>query len=319
MSPLKCKGAPGIISYSTSINKYTSVMLRKARKTMHIANLLFLRRKLIGLLEELPNIDRQVLTDSNLHCLRLDIHVYLHYWHTRLFLGRPFLLSHPGRIPEHQSSVTADTGTGKLGREALAQDSIDAAINIIELCQTVHDRIGLARASYATEFTSCRAALLVLIASSITDKSDTLSKILAQGLTLIQQMSIGQGQASSETRVIEALQRAIARLHGETNCNTVTESSTGTGIEMHHDNNFKQWERLWDYTSISYSDPTALDPFSDDSITPSQNHSQSTASLLEDYTTFSSEINYDTEDMWAALFHSQLDEFNLIPGIDSTQ
>jgi hypothetical protein len=292
-------------------------MLRKARKTVHVANLLFLRRKLVGILEELPSLDRQIPSDGGVHCLRLDIHVYLHYWHTRLFLGRPFLLSHQSKISEDQNNVTTDAGSSKLGWQALAQDSVDAAINIIQLCQTVHNRIGLARASYATEFTSCRAALLVLIATSITNKSDTLSTTLAQGLALIQQMSVGQGQASSETRVIEALQRAIARLHGEANHNPATEISTAPDIEMLHDDNFRQWERLWDYTSIPYTDTTALDPFSGASIIPDQTHTQSTTAFLGDSTIFSSEMNYETEDMWSAFFHSQLDEFNLIPEMDN--
>ena len=131
-----------------------------------MTNLLALRRKLVLMEPRLPDLELGIDTAR----LRLDIHLHLLYWHARLHLGRPFLLHHL------TSAQTPDMSEEHVPAGVLfARDAVDAVLTIIQLCQTIHNKIGLSQASYATEFMSCRAAMLVLIAKGISDMSAALS------------------------------------------------------------------------------------------------------------------------------------------------
>jgi hypothetical protein len=300
---------------------FCSALLRKARKAVHVANLLSMRLNLMGLIDELPDLQHHTHSGVNLHRLRLDMHVYLHYWHTRLFVGRPFLLSHLHAPTGDLDTSVRPTVIGSSGREILAKDSVDAAMNIIHLCQAIHDRIGLAKASYATEFTCCRAAMLVLIARRLTDGSDALFAALAQGLSLIQQMSAGHGQASSEARVIEALQCAISRLHPERgHVNASEESNTGGfDIDSSSDSRFKQWEQLWQQFDCPLGETTTFHEMESNRImsTPGDLNPPQFSVPSDIIGDVNFTDSYGTADPWTSLFHSQLDEFNLIPETDN--
>jgi hypothetical protein len=267
-----------------------------------MAKLLSLRRKLIDFTSQLPSLPPTERIETSIPRLRLDIHMYLHYWHARLYLGRPFLLEKPN---SDYSNSSDHVSAGEL----FAQDSVHAATNIIELCQTIHDKIGLSQASYATEFTSCRAAMLVLIAKGITDRSATLSNTLAQGLSLIQHMSLGQGQASSEARVIEVLQRAITRLHkkplpASSNMEPVT-SDPGT-------DQLRLWEELWQEQSPSLASMNSgalVESYDED---PLAERTPSKASFHLDGPTGPTPSEQDSDDIWSTIFNYQLNEFSLI-------
>lgn len=231
-----------------------------------------LRQKLIRLDSNLPVVEHETVAGMRPDALRLNLHLHLHYERTRLFLGRPFLLVGHETRPSTAQASSDPPPNRHSNRDILVQDSITAALNIIELCQALHRRVGLAQASYSTEFTSCRAAMLVLLAASLSDKSNKLREALCCGLKIIKIMSAGGGDlATSETRVIEALERAISRLNSYENSSHSTTGPTG-GVdsgESHNNNDINNnnhddisghdnqqdhsrlWEMLWQMSPLS--------------------------------------------------------------------
>lgn len=94
----------------------------------------------------LPEIGAHNDERAAIEQLRLDIHVNLFYWHTHLSLGRLALL-------RPQASANYGAMKEDSGQELIANDTVCAARSITDLCEMTHQRIGLAPASYATEFT----------------------------------------------------------------------------------------------------------------------------------------------------------------------
>jgi hypothetical protein len=130
----------------------------------------------------------------------------------------------------------------------LVIDCVEAALEIVDLCRLLRDKTGLARASY-TEFSSCRAALLVILAQSLTKRTERLRKALTQGMGLIKIMSMGIGSARSAVTVIETLERAIRRLEDWSEIQGPAkepQDSIDSGYER-----FKSWEMLWKTGPIS--------------------------------------------------------------------
>lgn len=72
--------------------------------------------------------------------------------------------------------------------------------------------MGLAKSSY-TEYSSCRASLLVLIAYSICYRTNQFSDTLRRGLNAIREMASVGDSARSEVSLLEALESALHRLH----------------------------------------------------------------------------------------------------------
>ena len=170
------------------------------------------------------------------------MHLKLDYCLTRIFIGRPFLFSNVKGIQNAASygaPFKTSSGLSK-HRSTLVTDCIEAALEIIDLCRLLRDETGLARASF-TEFSSCRAALLVILAQSLTKRTERLRASLEQGMGLIRIMSMGVGSARSAVSVIEALERAIRRL--EVWSETKTQTNAGS-VESDYDR-FKNWEMLW--------------------------------------------------------------------------
>ncbi|KAF1845053.1 uncharacterized protein K460DRAFT_405331 [Cucurbitaria berberidis CBS 394.84] len=281
--------------------------LRKHWNAVHIANLLALRKSLIDTKHSLPSLDPEGREEVSTARLRLDIHLCLFYWHARLFLGRPFFLDHPTAIRTTQAAQEPTLDKHVAAGELLAQDSADAAVNIIQLCNLIYNKIGLARASYATEFTSCRAAMLVLIAKGISDKSTALGELLDQGLTLIQHMALGQNQASSEARVIVALQRAITRLHRKPHI--VTSSNDGLHDTLSHDH-LRQWELLWEQPSPA-GQSNDVEPSIEAAYAQQDTGKEYSATDPLDQNGHNP-FESDLDDLWSTIFNSQLNEFNLV-------
>lgn len=203
---------------------------------MHMAKLLSLRKKLIDLEGLLPVLSRDRLDNERLDYLRLDFHLQLMYWHVRLYLGRPFILGGP-----YKSSV--EPSSSQAPKVLLSQDSLEAARRIIEIGQLLRHRIGLAIKSYATEFLSCRAAMLVLIAHSLTQNDAVSDSSLDQGLELVKLMSKGGDQASADSKVIVALQQAIARLRRQNDVSIIGAHDASSNQQQFPLN--EQWETLW--------------------------------------------------------------------------
>ncbi|RHZ47700.1 Zn(II)2Cys6 transcription factor [Aspergillus thermomutatus] len=165
-----------------------------------------------------------------------------------IFIGRPFLFSNmKSTNPAIFQGPPFKTTPGlSKNWSTLVTDCVEAALEIIDLCRLLRDETGLARASF-TEFSSCRAALLVILAQSLTKRTERLREALEKGMALIKIMSMGVGSARSAVSVIEALERAIRRL--EEWSETQAQRNAGA-VESAYDR-FKNWEMLWKTGPIS--------------------------------------------------------------------
>lgn len=186
---------------------------------------------------------------------RSNVHLKLDYCLTRIFIGRPFLFSNmKGMNPAANQGAPfrMQSGVSK-NRSTLVTDCVEAALEIVDLCRLLRDETGLARASF-TEFSSCRAALLVILAQCLTKRTERLRGALEQGMGLIKIMSMGVGSARSAVSVIEALERAIRRVEEWND----TQAQSSTGLSESAYDRFKNWEMLWKTGPVS---PGATIPF----------------------------------------------------------
>lgn len=164
---------------------------------------------------------------------RSNIHLALTYHLVHIFIGRSFMFD--------------DSNADKQGlhgwvkaRNTLIKRCIESAITSVQLCQKLHDEFGLSKSSY-TEFTSCCAAVVTLIAQRILSKTVEFAEfgdICDQGMTLLKIMSGGvfANTKSSEKRGLEILEMTLAKLgasHGE------SPSLGGAGYDQ-----FRTWVSL---------------------------------------------------------------------------
>ncbi|KAL4892007.1 fungal-specific transcription factor [Aspergillus ambiguus] len=165
---------------------------------------------------------------------RGNVHLELNYATGTIYMGRPFIFLQKESM---DASQTEGSNRTELVR-AFSADCAQAAVRIIDLCQLLQDSVGLARVSY-TEFSSCRAALLALIAQRLTEPSERICNALTHGMGLIRQMCVGLESARSEVAVIEALERACQQLDRSSDQGNSTASSE-TGYDQ-----FQKWAKLW--------------------------------------------------------------------------
>ncbi|EED23989.1 fungal specific transcription factor, putative [Talaromyces stipitatus ATCC 10500] len=206
---------------------------------------------------------------------RSAMHVQLEYCLLRMFLGRPFLLSRVESSPEHtcsedgreRRSPTERIQKQKSDRKGLVDCCIGSAKQVLDICRTLrYNEPGLARASYI-EYSSCRAALLVLIAYSIQNQSNQSRQHLRDGIDMIREMSTSGDSARSEVRLIEMLERAVVRLHvfnpqrhrdGETTFSDQMTSVSGYESLKHWEAVRKGSSRTFDGESRDYSNASQL-------------------------------------------------------------
>lgn len=230
----------------------TSSLLRTCRKGQQqdcLERLLNIRKHLIEWWSTLPEETNCRDLNPAGPLFRSNVHLKLDYCLTRIFIGRPFLFSSWKGL--HHSTAHAAKGSSGVSknRATLVTDCVEAALEIIDLCRLLRDEAGLARASF-TEFSSCRAALLVILAQGLTKRTERLGAALEQGISLIKIMSMGVGSARSAVSVIEALERAIRRL--ELWSETRQAQNNGGSLESAYDR-FKNWEMLWKTGPVSPS------------------------------------------------------------------
>lgn len=149
--------------------------------------------------------------DHTAPSFRANARLKLCYLLLYIYIGRPFLFLDDS----HQQTTTIDGNPAPqqhsasvTGIPTLADGCVQAATQIIDLLQYLSDSVGLSRASY-TEFSSCRASLLVLLTEWL--RSGQRKKVafaLDRGMHLIQQMTGGNSN-KSEVSLIEYLERAI--------------------------------------------------------------------------------------------------------------
>ncbi|KAF7589739.1 hypothetical protein BBP40_003888 [Aspergillus hancockii] len=184
---------------------------------------------------------------ENVHCRDLDpskpffrfnVHLELTFTMVILYMGRPLILA---GTPNSSDSTHGDShsNTAVVASTTLCSACVQAGLRIIELCQLLQDSVGVARVSY-TEFSSCRAALLAIIAQSLNTRTDRLREALTQGMGLIRRMCVGLPSARSEVAVIEALERAAQRLDRRTENKVLDPGETGAGYGQ-----FRRWAMLW--------------------------------------------------------------------------
>lgn len=169
---------------------------------------------------------------------RCNVHLELNYATATIYMGRPFILLRKKSHPVLGVEV-ADEGQVSEAASTLSSDSLESALRIIKLCQLLQDTGGLARVSY-TEFSSCRAALLALIAHSVNKQTNQIQKALSQGMNLIRQTCVGLESAESDIAVIEALERATQLLNSRSDSEERMCANNSSGYGR-----FKQWAKLW--------------------------------------------------------------------------
>ncbi|KAF7630460.1 C6 transcription factor [Aspergillus flavus] len=182
---------------------------------------------------------------EDIHCRDLDpskplfrynVHLELTYATIIMYMGRPLILA---GTPSSSASVEGSSDSTVDAGAMLCFDCVQAALRIVELCQLLQDTVGVARVSY-TEFSSCRAALLAIIAQSLNTRTERLRGALTQGMGLIRRMCVGLQSARSEVAVIEALERAARRLDSR-----AENEDTATGEQDVGYNQFRRWAMLW--------------------------------------------------------------------------
>ncbi|KAJ5645939.1 hypothetical protein N7490_002311 [Penicillium lividum] len=134
---------------------------------------------------------------------RPNCHMKLCYLLIFIYMGRPFIFN--TRDKENPSD---HQNASQTQQSELVNDCVQSALEIIAVLQSLADNLGLCRASY-TEFSSCRAALLVILAESINSgRSQKLRDNLNRGMILIRQMTGGTA-TQSEISYIESIEAAI--------------------------------------------------------------------------------------------------------------
>ena len=189
-------------------------------------------------------------TPSNI--LRRNIHLKLYFYIFEIFVGRPFMFTNTKDVSRRSQSSSIDQlpmMQRANGRAFLVENAVQAAHKTIGLLHNLNQRTGLAQASYI-EFSACRAALLMLLARYLNERSIQISMTIALGMRLIRLMASGNIlSAKSEVSVIEALEEALRRLYARENRqdHNISVSFQADG-EKEQSNyvQFEDWASLWD-------------------------------------------------------------------------
>ncbi|KAM3512664.1 hypothetical protein MY11210_003686 [Beauveria gryllotalpidicola] len=102
---------------------------------------------------------------------RPRMHLRLEYCMVRMFIGRIFILPQDGPLDSGNRSTPSSDTVSRSPRSTLVHDCAEAALSVIDAYRVISRTVGLARASY-TEFSSCRAALLVITTQCLTQNTD---------------------------------------------------------------------------------------------------------------------------------------------------
>ncbi|KAH0532906.1 hypothetical protein TsFJ059_001538 [Trichoderma semiorbis] len=173
---------------------------------------------------------------------RKHMHLQLEYCLVRMYVGRVFIFPEAvlrdGSSPSTSVNAPSSASLSKKStRSTLLADCIEAALSVIDTCRCLRNTIGLARASY-TEFSSCRAALLVITTQCLSQKTYMFRQALRDGLSMLKEMSTGSQSTQSEVSLIEAFEQAIANMNTQ-------EQTTSTTVSESQYAKFKRWEQLW--------------------------------------------------------------------------
>lgn len=183
---------------------------------------------------------------------RQNLHLRLYYLLIYIYMGRPFIF--------HTEKDSASSPAAKSRRSELVDDCVQSALDILSTLQSLAVNIGLCRASY-TEFSSCRAALLVILAESLhSGKSRRLQEGLKQGMTLIRQMTGGTA-SESEISYIESIEAAIRQLSSRDEESATAETEKSGSASAYA--KFKDWTKsMKDKSTANTAELSSFSPLS---------------------------------------------------------
>lgn len=244
-----------VLAISTSLadtcdRSYMRKAPRKSRASV-LASVSQLKQDLIDYWNSLPATTycRDLTPSSPL--FRFNVHLALTYHLAHVFIGRVFLFTSP-ESSDAYTPRASDTLNSSAIRTTLVSGCVQSALDILDLCQTLQDEAGLARASY-TEFTSCRAALLVILAQRIHEQSARLRRASEQGIKLIKCMSVGFYAANADKSAIEAMETAIRRLDDGIGHQRVGKAGHSGTVGSAYDQ-FRNWALLWKNEAVGPTD-----------------------------------------------------------------
>ncbi|KAL2800367.1 fungal-specific transcription factor domain-containing protein [Aspergillus keveii] len=130
---------------------------------------------------------------------RQNSHLKLAYLLIYIYMGRPFMFTDDWKDSQTDNDEP---------RLILVQNCVQGALQIIETLQSLASHTGVCRASY-TEFSSCRAAILVILAERLNSRTThRFEEELTRGMALIRRM-IGGSSSESEISYLQSLDAAI--------------------------------------------------------------------------------------------------------------
>ncbi|KAK8875325.1 hypothetical protein PGQ11_005839 [Apiospora arundinis] len=145
---------------------------------------------------------------------RVALHARLEHCLLEMFVGRPFILTETPEDAFQQDDVHNETARRRqLPWSSLIQDCVSAATEAIDICHAMRTGpMGLTRSAYV-EYSSCRAAMLVLLAYSIRDRTKEHGAVLQRGLDALRDMAYAGDSARSEVQLIETLEAALQHMN----------------------------------------------------------------------------------------------------------
>ncbi|KAJ4137116.1 hypothetical protein NW768_002696 [Fusarium equiseti] len=138
---------------------------------------------------------------------RSNVHLNLTYHLFHILIGRSYILDE-----FDVKAKEAPASEWLRLRKAMADDCVKSAVATINLCQLLKEENSLSKSSY-TEFSSCCAAILVLVAKYVSDKSKQVQGARKTGLGLLREISTGVFSTSSEKCAVAALEAASDKLN----------------------------------------------------------------------------------------------------------
>ena len=228
------------------------VMRRLTEWLVHMAQLLHMlrrspKRSQKSVLQRLMDIRRQYKrwwsdqATSQVPILQLNrssAHLHLCYHLNLVFLGRPFIFTFTDNSQQEEAFVEAHNA-----RAELVDDAEYSAYEIIDTCAMLDRSSGLTKASYV-EFSTCRAAVLVMLAQNLNARCQLFHNKLSLGMDLIRNMAATLALAKSEAPVIEAIDAAIRRLEADRAEEQENSRPGNPDVGREGYSNFKKWASL---------------------------------------------------------------------------
>ncbi|CAG8063103.1 unnamed protein product [Penicillium olsonii] len=254
-----------LISYLGEISETLAQFKRCPRRLLseYSDRLLQLRVRIKQWWDTLPATEECRDLCSQGPLLRQNSHLKLCYLLIYVYMGRPFIFIGDNKLETATNAMPiADPDACRSRRSTLVEDCVASALDILNTLQSLSDHVGLCRASY-NEFGACRAALLVILAESLSSgKSQRLQDGLRRGMTLIRQM-IGGSSTQSEISYIESIEAAISQYLATPERDVVPQSNPVQSPTSAY-SKFKDWTRALkkDKSTVENRDLTSFSPLS---------------------------------------------------------